>query len=636
MAQAFDGKKKVLYQPTRPKSIRPYIEDLKISTFTPYSQEITKHLNSSHVSGLTTDDSIYSPSLMASKGNKVRVALDTSSKSRSQYKIQRDRTKFTIGYADELEIKYSDDDRLVYAPYQHFVNRILYNKHYIPYLGDIIFIYNTPEANLLLSLIKNMYKPNEPKIVLFSSSFYQPDFPVLNIPSPFINNKEIISNQTIVDIVRSEFTNGVIYRQGVSEVNKTISELNSAFTERDLIEFYPVYDQLSQVELEKIFNQTEKVKIIVGINLEPISNVGFVIDDLMRKVPEITSNGGIRLVLKQISLEESKRRNYGERNYKLISQAEHNKLSSVPNEPILYHDILKLISARLKPDKFIKYPINVYKSVLTKLGLINPNITLAGKFISEIPLRLGNAIMVYLGYRKFLNVMNKNTDLVQNKILLRTIIAVASMNEIYVQGFFLPLRQRTGQSEIEYTAEKKEYTDKYHKRFIGITEIHTLVNIFWQMLSDIDVAKKYDQASRYLFVDYLSEWATNNKMNYQKLKEFFILMQRIESIVEAMIHLEVDPRTVSPQLRQTEILPRGDSGQWGYSLNWELPAGGYVDLGNKVANVFTRAYILNIYQYQGNGLYFNSETNLSFQVKDLNEYPPIISIDHVSGIMIPA
>lgn len=635
--------KRVPYQPTLPKSVRPYQgKEIDRPSMAPYSEMILR----SPISGITTEDSIHPPYLMASQGYKVRVALPSSSRVKSEYLYQRDHTKLTVGYADDLEIHYSPDDQLVYGTASHFTKKILESKSI---QGDIIFIYQSPETHLLERLLRIL---GSPRIVLLSNSFSQPDFPIYQIPQPQSGNQIFLPpDSQITEIIRREQGMGIIFRSGVTEVNDTIRALNKSFSPNDSIKLYPAYGPVSQVQLDEIMSLPEKTKIIVGTGLTPIEEIDFTIDDLLEEVPELTSNGGVRLVQKRISQGESKKRDFGQRNYKLVDQVElTRKVPSLP-QPILYQSILQLIDARLDPDQILGVSTELYQKVMIKFGLLTSNkdtlsLTPEGKFVSEIPLRFQNALMVALGYRKFLNSVLKNGDLVQEKVFLRTVIAVASMNEVYGPGFFLPLWQQPGQSDSEFAAQQKEYTDKYHRRFIGETDIHTLVNIFWEMLSDLDVAKKYDQASRNAFMNYLQEWSLNNKMSYQQLKEFFVVMRAVESIVESMIHLELDPRTISVQLRQAEILPRGTLGKQGFSLNWQLPAGGYDGLGNQVTALFAQANILNRYEAQGDGIYQNPETGLTLQEKPTGSYEPSLArtfrehpssliVDPISGIWVP-
>lgn len=215
-----DGKKKVLYQKPQSISVRPFksiskpfsplsssipsaknYPNLKII---PHAAKIAEYIKKYPVIAIDaptgTGKTRYIPYYMAMQGYKVRVAVPTTVAVRDSYRFQKKYSDLQIGFAAGREIKYSDDDQLIYATTGHFTQRILYsiktgnNEQIRQIFGDIFVIdevhTSTSQITLLIGLVKHLFGSDKtgPKIVFSTATFnrgdiidYYPDFPTYKI-----------------------------------------------------------------------------------------------------------------------------------------------------------------------------------------------------------------------------------------------------------------------------------------------------------------------------------------------------------------------------------------------------------------------------------------------------------------------
>lgn len=662
---------------------------------TPYGEEISKFILQNSVSAIDASTGSgktrFIPYLMAMKGYKVRVAIPTTVAVRDAYKFQRDHSTLRVGYAAGREINYSDDDQLVYMTTGHLTQRIIgmlksgKTSTLSSVLGDILFIDEVHTATsyitVLIGLLRYLYNSGMklPKIVFATATLNRndivdhfPDFPVykVNIPSHSIEEiflqqpRDILRddpNDEIVRIINEELVrwktspkkfHGIVFRPGLQEVEDTIEYLESKFANNDAVEFYPAYSNLGAVELDEIFETSNRMKVIVGTNIIEssitIEDVGFVIDDMLEKIAETSSTGGNKLTLITISKSASQQRRgrtgrtIPGRDYKLIDMLSYNNLPEFRMREIdripIFDIVLQLIDANLDPREILKISINRYdqaRRFLIDVGMIESRadryfVTDTGRFVSSLSIGVQSAYMVYLGFQRFQEASQKRPDdVAAERIVLRSVLAVAAMIESYGPSFFYIPRRGRNETVVEYTARKDAYIEKYHEKFRGQTDIHTFVNIFWELMTNINVAKKYDRASRNNFMNYVKEWSVNNSMNNKKIKEFLNVMRDIESTVESKLNDITPLRADLPNSGQSQILPRGQLGGKGFSLGRDLPNGGYTNLGNVVATIFARAYYGNqlvrnkdvkgiIYLDQKTGITYKINKSSSFNSVTIN------------------
>lgn len=711
-----DGSKKVPYQATRPRNVRPYQTPVSATRgrpgtvlipptkypqlkITEHGDAIAQYIQQFPVIAIDaptgTGKTRYIPYLMATKGYRVRVAIPTTVAVRDAYKFQREYSKLRVGYAAGREIHYSDDDQLVYATTGHFASRVIglvkagQRDQVRQVFGDILFIdevhTSTSHITLLIGLMRYLFTTPGgqyigPKLVFSTATFnhgdivdHFNDFPVYTVevqafpvetiflpPNSHHNPLRDDPNPLIVKIIREELArfkldptrpyHGIVFRPGVTEVEETIEALEEAFPVGEPIEFYPAYSSLAPAEINEIFRKSDKMKVIIGTNIIEssitIEDVGFIVNDMLEKIAETSATGGNKLTLTVVSKAATQQRRgrtgrtMSGRAYNLITESEYQLLPPFRTREIdripIYDIVLQLIDARLNPRDILKISISRYqqaRDVLIHFGMLETQadryvVTDTGRFVSSIPLGVQNAYMIYLGYQRYADYAQTHSETSTERILLRTVIAVASMIEAYGPSYFFVPRKRRDETLTEYIARKDAYIDKYHERFRGPTDIHTFVNIFWSMMSDIDVARRHDQHTRYNFMNYIREWSRNNSMNNKKIKEFLAVMRDVESIIESKRNEEVSLRESLPKSGQAETLPRGESGQYGFSIGRDLPDGGYTILGNAIVPIFARAYQVNQFildpDRRGKTLYLDPKTGIRYKINRNSSFNSIV------------
>lgn len=688
----------------KPATTKTPWKDAKTKTYpklpiTPHGEAISQLIQKYPVSAIDaptgTGKTRYIPYLMATKGFKIRVAIPTTVAVRDAYKFQREHSTLRIGYAAGRETHYSDEDQLVYATTGHFTQRIIgmvkagHRDQIMSVLGDILFIDEvhaaTSHITLLIGLVRHLFTTDEgykgPRIVFATATFnhgdimyHFPEFPVYKVDVPSMPIEDIFlttphdilkddPNEEIIRIVRQEMVrwqsspkkfHGIVFRPGLQEVEDTIEYLENKFAATDPIEFYPAYSNLGPVEIDEIFQPSDKMKVIVGTNIIEssitIKDVGFIVDDMLEKIAETSSTGGDKLTLTIISKAASQQRRgrtgrtIEGRDYKLIMQQAYEmlapfRLREIDRVPI-FDIVLQMIDADLSPRDVLKISISRYEQarrLLIEFGMIENRadryfVTNIGRFVSSIPLGVQNAFMVYLGYQRFQDVFRQRpADVAAERIVLRSVLATASMIESYGPSYFYIPRKNRNESITEYVARKDAHIEEYHEKFRGQTDIHTFVNLFWEMMSEIDIARKYDRSTRNKFSNYIRDWARDNSMNNKKINEYLTVMRDIESIVESKINDDTEIRADLPNSGQAETLPRGQLGQYGFSLGRDLPNGGYTTLGNVVAAIFARAYHANQFirnhDRRGNVVYTDRKTGIQYKINRSSSFNSTIIND---------
>jgi len=632
------GTVKVKYEPIQSKNVITVQNTKQFPKLpiTQYGPEILTLLKNNLVIGIDsptgTGKTRYLPYLIAKTLDvRVRVAIPTTVAVRDAYNFVGKYSDISLGYAAARQVKYQTQTQLVYATTGHITAKLInifrrfsgqvsnqLKRQVLDVLGDVVFIDEVHtgimEITLLIGLINYIWRDEKdvysgPKVVFSSATFnrgdvfdFFPDFPIFKVdvnrypvevkylPDSFDPN-QINIDQKIIEIIRNELDiwvgskvkyHIIVFRPGVVEVDNTINALFKEFKTDQPIDFYPAYSQLAPTDLDRIFDVSSNMKVVVGTNIiessVTIPNVGVVIDDMLVKTSETSSSGGYRLALGYISRAEADQRKgrtgrtIPGKDYRLCSLSFYDNLPEhrvreIDRIPI-YNVVLQLLDVNLKPDVVLKiFPAKYYQTVkiLTDFGtLTDMKVTEVGRFVSKIPLSIQNAYMVYLACQELKDLSDKNQQL-----YLRNIIAVASMLENYDSGYFYIPRRGRNESQAEYQLRRDVQTDKYHEKFRGPTDIHTLVNIFWSLIDFTRLARSYDWRTRNRMYDYVKNFAEENQMNNRKLHELMVVLRDVENIILDILNVSIDFGQLHPD-------------------------GAYLQLGNQAARVFAKAYVSNL------------------------------------------
>lgn len=111
-----------------------------------------------------------------------------------------------------------------------------------------------------------------------------------------------------------------------------------------------------------------------------------------------------------------------------------------------------------------------------------------------------------------------------------------------------------------------------------------IVSSFWDMVVFIDAARRYDKTTHYPYVDHVEEWCAG-KEDAETIKAFVRLQSRVEAYIDGLVPENFALRQAVPISGRVEALPRGVSGEYGYSKSLDLPEGGYTYLGKYVESL---------------------------------------------------
>ena len=368
---------------------------------------------------------------------------------------------------------------------------------------------------------------------------------------------------------RSAVWHGLIFRPGVQEVITLIEYLEYTFRNVPYVEFFPAYSGLSQQDIDAIFTPSNKMKIIVGTNIiessVTIKDVGFVIDDLLEKIAETSSTGGKKLTLKYItqSAAEQRKGRTGRtrsgRNYRLCTKKFFDELPNFRVNEIdripIYGVVLSLIDANLSPLNILKINDNRYHqaiNILIDKGMlvrsaeslvigdvsagVNLNkineytVTDIGTFVSSLSINIYSSLMIY----QALDIYKEARENVLIKYVVEGVIALGCMIEHYDNGFFYIPRFKEKQNENDKdeklsNEEKQAYQAAYFSKYKGVSDIDTLLNIYWDMATSTVVRLSNDTSYRGPVRNYIKEYSKSNSLNNKKLFEFIQTMRDVSS-----------------------------------------------------------------------------------------------------------
>lgn len=621
-----DGKKKVAFRPAHPKSVTPATiqksDQLEYAILDhPIFESTDEILKSVSANRVTLIDSVDEsgkmlavPYFLAENGNKVRVGAPDVTDVRHAVDFFQTDSTMPVGFVDQNEERYSQNDRLVYAPVGYWANRLLDTikggkKEARRILGDVLYLNETTsaDASLLLSLVKRLWPTSGgPKLVI--ATIDSDDIPfspvsVVQHKKNHFGNVEYSKRRNptesdptllIVDIVKTQLIqtdgNAIVFRSGNSNIRSTIAELNKEMRDDrfDNVELVSTMDELPQLD------DSSRI-VVIGEPTSFVPNVSFVVDDMLTQV------GDSRIKTVVVSKAEARKRQtkYAkpEKTFRLVSKSQFDALPSFSPKEIdvapVGNLVLRLLAVDLDPTTVIN-ELRVDDTMLNleALGMTqNGRITDAGRFSSHMPLSVENSFLVYAGVKRLLTADGRDDV---GWVILRTSIAVASMLTVYGSGFFNVPERRRSESSIEYKSRLEAYTEKHHAIFKGATDVHTFANIWWSLIEDTELLERNDRITRFRPVDYIREWCTINRMNYTKINQTMSLFRNVETRVVHML----DVRDVS----KGKVL----------SVSAETA-------GNLIATFFVKAYQHNALMYNGEAS-FVDQNGEEYSIDDYASY----------------
>lgn len=295
----------------------------------------------------------------------------------------------------------------------------------------------------------------------------------------------------------------------------------------------PAYSKLTKEQISDIYSINNGIrKIIIATNVAEtsitIENVTYIIDTLLEKVADVTSNGGFRLVTKLISKASAEQRKgrTGRTGpgvvYRLIDQDSYNKLADNRLPEIqripLFNMIIEMLNVGLVPQNYIVQDDNskIAQSMntLEELSLIKVLtedktviISDAAKFSVNFPLGIRNSKFLYdwieQGYQPF------------------TGIVLAVLIDSYGPSYFIIPYKTSDINETTYNSGLLEYRKIYFSQFMGNSDIHSLL-LLWNAIPKNSMLK-YDIT--------IATWVNKNKINGKKINELLSVIRDCIDIV---------------------------------------------------------------------------------------------------------
>jgi HrpA-like RNA helicase len=148
-------------------------------------------------------------------------------------------------------------------------------------------------------------------------------------------------------------------------------------------------------------------------------------------------------------------------------------------------------------------------------------VTEIGHFVAGVPLSIQNAMMIYLA----------RDQMTSSPRQFQTVLAVAVMLECFDPGYFWTPTKAWNEDQSDYTERRSAHIERYHEQFRGETDIHTLVNIFWSMISYIETQQEFSrQRLRDHFV--VKDFAQVHSMNNKTLQQMLITLHNVEEFFD--------------------------------------------------------------------------------------------------------
>lgn len=635
----------IYHKPRAPKSAPGF--DYSTFKIAPHQKDILDMINDHSVSAVSAQTgsgkTLFLPWALAKTGKKVRVALPFTVSTRSAYNFQKKYSSLMVGFAAAREVRYSKTSGIVYATTGHFTTKLLHiikhnhrtdtelTSEMFSFLGDVFVVDEVHSGTVQITLLVGLLNYIRTRVgsfhthIVFTSATLNhsdvqrhfPEFPTYNVDLARLPITHIYM-ETERDVVRDDPTDHIIryirhelremerkqdmwhiivFRPGVQEVEELLTRLERTFG-MDTLCALPVYSELSNDDIQCIFEDYGMPKVIIGTNIiessVTVDGVGAIINDGLVKRVYTNDTGGQKLVTTVVSQAEATQRAgrtartrpgtayhlYTERYHEALDEHHPPEIDRVPIHTVT----LSCIDAGLVP-KDILGIMDVRQQraleTLINMGMIRPDpkgetmgtVTDAGNFVSHVNLGIYNAYMIYLAVEQYQGAVGYKYK--GDELVLLSTVALAVMLESYgPPPFYIPRRQR-GQSQMEYQVEREVHIEKYFKRFMGSNELETLINVYWTMTDEVYLMTEQQHRLHRVqdaHVDPWKEWAKDNSMNNKKLREFRNTMRPVL-------------QAVATKLRRPELLE---------DIAPPAPEEEQV-VSNAAIDLFKQAYVQNIF-----------------------------------------
>lgn len=476
------------------------------------------------------------PAAIASAGSRIFVSVPTMALVQSLVKEQLSlNPKLNVGYAGDTIIKYDDNSQIVYAT-SDYIRRLLlsYIKCLPLTFTDVLMIddiqINSLDHHVILALWN--YCPDVPRLVLSGSS----------------KSTSLIDAAVIYEIKSETYPIEIRYHHQNYDpddsqlISDTVTMINTFYHSINQGHILVIVSSSSEVEAIKSLSdvpiiselstptQPRQIIIATSTNDLAISDISVVIDTMIERRAETSLTGGFRINNHHIAQATAQQRceltgrTMSGLCYRMCTQDFYRRLPKVkPDEMFrvpIYPTIMELLSVKLDPISVLTdVPKDQLLQTMSLLNQLEP-----GKFVTEFPLGLRTGTVLW----------NWVKD--ERQLPLFPGIVIVSLIDCFGPSFFwYPMRSKN-QTSAEYNLARQEHQDKFFTKFEGPSGVHTLVNLW----NDLMTTTGGMEAPRMEVI----QWARDHRVNP---KIFLEVKDIVQQCINAARHLgyevEVGPFT---------------------------------------------------------------------------------------------
>ena len=541
-------------------SIQPFLNDIVQKSINKDVLLITSPTGSGKSLGI--------PAEIAKNGYRIFISVPTVISAISlSNTVKTYYPSIPTGYASSNNVQYTDDDLIIYMT-SGYLRHLLINKFHrgkskMWNFTSFIMLDEYHTGSIDNYMIYNIWKYAKyleqtlnwdlklPNILLSSatidiklgSEVNKYKIPVrthavtieyLNKDYSFHNNQLYVEAGNIASRHHNTDLKGhiLIFAPGKSEVSRIIQNLYSV-SDADVIS---AHSGLPQYELEKIYNETGKRKIIVATNIAEssitIENIGLVIDTMCEKIMETTTHGSSRLSLKNISKSSANQRKgrtgrtgpglcirmITEKTYQTLPSHRVEEINRVP----IYNILMEIINVGIPPDILLNKISNTNKvpiqQILESIKIMqymnnidsNYNITETGKFVTKLQLSVRNSTSLWYWV---------NSDTYEDNYAG---IVIMSLIDSHGPPYtWIPRYNNTEYKNInEYRDKINKHVARYYSEFISNSDIEAYVKIWNKLMRDTNLESP-------TLKEHISTFSRENGLNNKKINEVVKVIRQI-------------------------------------------------------------------------------------------------------------
>jgi len=498
---------------------------------------------------------------------RVMVSVPTRANAVNLHRsMQKYDPTINVGFAADREINYNDTTNIIYATAGH-VKNLLFNNivdglcdnitfadiliideiHIGSVDNDIVYslwercaqmVKVYPRLIITSAFIDPLKFQNIPKYTVSTKSY--PVETLFHHKTFSVHNREMyldLANKIKEYHLKEPEGHFLVFAPGKNEINKIIQQLKVI----DDAIILPAYSNLERSDLDKIYGDTDKRKIIIATNVAEtgltIEDVIMVFDSLLEKRAETSSIGGLRLVTTKIahSSAEQRRGRTGrtkpgkyypmctEEDFKRLEKTRPDEIERVPITGL----IMRLVGVGLDPLTVIK-KLTIEKkesafNVLQNLKIIEYDkqykVTEKGEFVNKFEMSIYNSSSLW--------------DIKEQQIsvpVLHSVVILVMIDMVDQTYFSFP----NTPSDMTTSEFRLKYRSKFEK-YLGSTDVHVFGNIWNDLMNRVGGLVPFtvegNNVNTGKIWSIVMGWAQENSLNFRSIKEMIKSLFTVMSVM---------------------------------------------------------------------------------------------------------